>query len=195
MNQDRIPQAQIDHEYILLTEIEANQSVSQRELSRKAGLSLGSVNILLKKMAKQGLIKMESIPANRIIYMLTPAGMAEKAFKTVRYIKVHYKVIEETKERIRAGLMTLQQKYSTICILKSEDELTEIVQQAVQEYRHNHPDATIHLIDRPGQITPDLIGPGETVAFLALPDDLILDRVRREYIKQITPISLTELFR
>jgi DNA-binding MarR family transcriptional regulator len=183
-----------DKEYILLTEIEANSTVSQRELSQKAGLSLGSVNILLKKMIKQGLIKMESIPANRVIYMLTPAGMAEKAFKTVRYIKVHYKVIEETKERISNSLKDLHQQYTTICILKPEDELQEILLQTVQEYKHENPKATIHLLDQTSQIAPGLISQDETVAFLALPENLVLDQVRQEYRKQITPISLMELF-
>lgn len=183
-----------DKEYILLTEIEANNSVSQRELSKRAGLSLGSVNILLKKMIKQGLIKMESIPANRVIYMLTPAGMAEKTFKTVRYIKVHYQVIEETKERINNSLEDLHRQYTTICILKPQDELQDILLQAIQEYRTHNPKATIHLLDQTSQIAPGLISTDETVAFLALPENLVLDQVRQEYRKQITPISLMELF-
>lgn len=183
-----------DKEYILLSEIEANNAVSQRELSQKAGLSLGSINILLKKMVKQGLIKMESIPANRVIYMLTPAGMAEKAFKTVRYIKVHYQVIEEIKDRINSSLQGLHQQFTTICILKPEDELQEILLQAIQTYKHENPKATIHLLDQTSQITPGLIKQDETVAFLALPENLVLDQVEKEYRKQITPISLMELF-
>lgn len=184
----------LDKEYILLNEIEINKTVSQRELSQKTGLSLGSVNILLKKMVRHGLIKMESIPANRVIYMLTPAGMAEKAFKTVRYIKVHYKVIEETKARINISLQNLHQEYSTICILNPEDELQEILLQAIQEYRNKNPRAVIRLFDTVDEITTERIGIDETVAFLALPEDLILDQVRKEYRKQITPISLMELF-
>ena len=183
-----------DKEYILLSEIEANNAVSQRELSQKAGLSLGSINILLKKMVKQGLIKMESIPANRVIYMLTPAGMAEKAFKTVRYIKVHYQVIEEIKDRINNSLQDLHQQFTTICILKPEDELQEILLQAIQTYKLDNPKATIHLLDQTSQITPGLINQDETVAFLALPENLVLDQVEKEYRKQITPISLMELF-
>ena len=87
-----------DKNYLLLSEIDANCDISQRELSDKTGVSLGSVNLLIKKMIREGLIKMEMINANRVIYMLTPNGMAEKAEKTVRYIRHHYNAIQEAKE-------------------------------------------------------------------------------------------------
>lgn len=78
-----------DKDYLLLSEIDANSDISQRDLSNKTGVSLGSVNLLMKKMIREGLIKMEMTHANRIIYMLTPKGMAEKAEKTVRYVRHH----------------------------------------------------------------------------------------------------------
>jgi DNA-binding MarR family transcriptional regulator len=194
MTQNNIPQTQTDREYILLTEIEANNAVSQRELSQKAGLSLGSVNILLKKMVKQGLIKMESIPANRVVYMLTPAGIAEKAMKTIRYIKVHYKVIEETKDRIIDSLTNLHLQYNTIYILQPEDELNEILQQAIEEYRNQKPHAAINLISNTKQISQSPPPPNEKIALLTLAENLVLDQVEKEYRKQITKISLMELF-
>lgn len=194
MTQNNIPQTQTDREYILLTEIEANNAVSQRELSQKAGLSLGSVNILLKKMVKQGLIKMESIPANRVVYMLTPAGIAEKTMKTIRYIKVHYKVIEETKDRIIDSLTNLHQQYSAIYILQPEDELNEILQQAIEEYRNQKPHAAINLISNTKQISQSPPPPNEKIALLTLAENLVLDQVEKEYRKQITKISLMELF-
>jgi DNA-binding MarR family transcriptional regulator len=185
---------QQDKEYLLLTEIEANQEISQRELSQKAGLSLGSVNLLLKKMARQGLIKMESIPANRIIYMLTPAGLAEKAFKTMRYIKVHYKVIEETKQRIIDSLSKLHQEYETIYIIQPEDELQDILQQAIHEYIHTNPGSRIIEVESAQEVNDTIYDQTEKAALLALPDDLVLDRVRIEYRKYLTAISMLELF-
>jgi DNA-binding PadR family transcriptional regulator len=155
---------------------------------------LGSVNLLLKKMARQGLIKMESIPANRIIYMLTPAGLAEKAFKTMRYIKVHYKVIEETKQRIIDGLSKLHQEYDTIYIIQPEDELQDILQQAILEYRHTNPDSRIIEVESAQEVNNTISIQKEKAALLALPDDLVLDRVRSEYRKHLTAISMLELF-
>ncbi|MCC5910912.1 MAG: winged helix-turn-helix transcriptional regulator [Clostridiaceae bacterium] len=123
----------MDKEYIVLEEINNNQNISQRQLARNTGLSLGSINILLKKMAKEGLIKIESIPANRVVYMLTPKGMLEKANKTYKYIKHHYGVIEETKKKIKSVLEKLLEENDSLSILLSEDEISELVKTSVEE--------------------------------------------------------------
>src|SRR6056297_3185710 len=94
----------IDNEYKLMSEISENENITQRELSKKLNLSLGSVNILIKKMIKEGLIKMDQVSQRQVFYMLTPVGMMEKAKKTSKYIRIHYKAINETKKKIKRTL-------------------------------------------------------------------------------------------
>lgn len=137
-----------DKDYILLTEIEARSDISQRELSHMTGLSLGSVNLLLQKMIRDGLIKMELIPKSRVAYMLTPKGIAEKARKTVRYVKRHYNAIQNTKELIWQKIDQYQGKYSTIYICQPQSELKDLVRAAIEEYRAKKPVSQIRLIDR-----------------------------------------------
>lgn len=120
----------MDKEYIILKEIEKNSSITQRELSKKASLSLGSVNILLGKMIKEGLIKIKQIPMNRVLYMLTPKGITEKITKTCNYIKIHYQYISETKEKITTRLMELIDKHGEILMLLHKDEISELVKLA-----------------------------------------------------------------
>ncbi|AKL93653.1 transcriptional regulator MarR family [Clostridium aceticum] len=123
----------MDKEYIVLEEVKENRHISQRQLAEKTGLSLGSVNILLKKMVKEGLIKMEFIPANRVAYMLTPKGMVEKANKTYKYIKHHYRVIEETKEKAKVILTQLLEENPKIYIVLDEEEVSQLVRIAIAE--------------------------------------------------------------
>ncbi|NDL68720.1 winged helix-turn-helix transcriptional regulator [Anaerotalea alkaliphila] len=122
-----------DNELLILSQIDANPDTTQRDLSRHTGLSLGSVNLLLKKMAKEGLIKIESIPAHRVAYMLTPRGMVEKANKTVNYIKRHYNAINQTKENIKTVMTTLLAEHPTLYILRTQDEVGNLVVTAVEE--------------------------------------------------------------
>ncbi|ABR46431.1 regulatory protein, MarR [Alkaliphilus metalliredigens QYMF] len=123
----------MDKEYMVLEEIKENQHISQRQLAHSTGLSLGSVNILLKKMVKEGLIKVESIPANRVAYMVTPKGIVEKANKTYNYIRQHYKVIEETKKKVKELLLQLMEECKTVYIQLQEDEISQLVRVAVEE--------------------------------------------------------------
>lgn len=121
----------MDKEYILLNEIEKNENITQRELSRKTEFSLGSVNVLLNKMVQEGLVKIKQIPMNRVAYMLTPAGIAEKIKKTSSYIKIHYNYINETTLKIRSELLNLIKENGNICILLESDEISELVKLAV----------------------------------------------------------------
>ena len=62
----------------LLTAVEKNSRVTQRSVSRDLGIALGLTNSYLKRCVKKGLIKVQSAPANRYAYYLTPMGLRKK---------------------------------------------------------------------------------------------------------------------
>ena len=124
----------MDKEFVLLEKIEEKQNITQRELSEHAGLSLGSVNLLLQKMAREGLIKMEQIPANRVAYMLTPKGMAEKVRKTYEYVLRNYAAIEEQKLKIRRVLQEAVDQYGRVCVLMPNDSMAGLITLAAEGF-------------------------------------------------------------
>lgn len=125
----------LDNEFIIMTEILNNEKTSQRELSRKLGVSLGTINVLVNKMIKEGMIKMEQVTQKQAMYMLTPNGIVEKAKKTVSYLKAYYRAIYETKEKIKLIFDELNSEYENIIILKSADEMGELIELATSEYK------------------------------------------------------------
>ena len=79
------------HHLKLLKELSENNSQSQRELSRKLGLSLGSVNYVLSSLVEAGLIRAKRFKnsKNKIAYMyiLTPAGVKSKIQLSHAFLK------------------------------------------------------------------------------------------------------------
>lgn len=130
-----------------MSEIAENENLTQRELSKKLGVSVSTVNVLMNKMIKEGLIKMTQVSQKQVLYMLTPAGMMEKAKKTVSYLKIHYRAIYQTKEKIKSTLENLSQKYDVIFILMSEDEMGEMIEIAVDEFETSHSRSKIEFVD------------------------------------------------
>lgn len=124
----------MDKEYIVLNEIGKNSNITQRELSKRTKLSLGSVNLLLNKMAREGLIKIKQIPMNRVAYMLTPDGISEKIRKTASYIKNNYNYINNTKSRVADIIDRIleQDDIHIVQILIENDEISQLVQSVVQ---------------------------------------------------------------
>ncbi len=123
-----------DNEFIIMSEVSENNKVTQRELSRKLGVSVSTVNLLMNKMIREGLTKMSQVSQKQVLYMLTPKGMMEKAKKTVKYLKLHYKAIYEMKEKVKDFLEKIYNEYDAIYILISNDETGEIIKTAVTEY-------------------------------------------------------------
>lgn len=127
----------MDREYEVLEYISSSDEVTQREISEHLGISLGSVNLLLKKMIKEGFIKIEKIPANRVAYMLTPKGIQEKIVKTVSYIKIHYRAIEKHKNAVRLFLDSNESKYDLIYVFLKEEELKGVFLPIIKEYNQD----------------------------------------------------------
>lgn len=136
----------LDNEYIIMSEVSENNNVTQRELSKKLGVSVSTVNVLMNKMIREGLIKMTQVSQKQVFYMLTPVGMMEKAQKTVRYLKGHYRAIYETKEKIKSILDELNQENDIIHVLMGNDEMSEILSIATHEYKSKNNKANIVVV-------------------------------------------------
>jgi EPS-associated MarR family transcriptional regulator len=77
--------------YHLLTLLESNPGLSQRELAEAAGVSVGKMNYMLRGLLDKGLVKAENFRRSdnkrAYLYKLTPVGVAEKVRVTRRYLE------------------------------------------------------------------------------------------------------------
>ena len=92
----------------LFTLLEQDPNLSQRELAREMGISLGKTNYCLKGLMGKGWLKACNFKNsnNRIAYayILTPKGLREKTKITARYLKrkVHeYETLKIEIEKLR----------------------------------------------------------------------------------------------
>jgi EPS-associated MarR family transcriptional regulator len=94
--------------YKLLRILQANPELSQRQVARELGVSLGKTNYCLKALIEKGLVKATNFRSheNKLLYTyyLTPRGLEEKARVTVRFLqrKVReYEALQVEIEQIR----------------------------------------------------------------------------------------------
>lgn len=95
------------HTHRILTELETGNGVSQRSLSRNLGIALGLTNLLIRRLVRKGWIRMVHIRPNRVSYLLTPAGIAEKARMTRAYFNNSVRFYAEARDRIRQQFTNL----------------------------------------------------------------------------------------
>lgn len=109
--------------YTLLKLIEANPDLSQRDLARKMGVSLGKANYCLRALVGKGFIKLENFRRsdNKLAYMyhLTPLGLEEKARLTLCFLRIkeaEYQTIKEEISRLRREVEESSQSAENACV-------------------------------------------------------------------------------
>ncbi len=98
----------MNHEYEILSHLEKNKDTSQRQIAIKTGLSVGTVNLLLKKMVRKGLVKLEKVNGRTLRYILTPGGMVEKTRLAYQYLKASYEQIIKISRTLNEVIATHQ---------------------------------------------------------------------------------------
>ncbi len=80
-----------EYRYKILKLVEVKPEISQRELAKNLGISLGKANFCLKALIEKGLLKATNFrnSQNKLAYMylLTPNGIEEKSSITLRFLK------------------------------------------------------------------------------------------------------------
>ena len=96
--------------YGLLKTLEDNPSLSQRDLAKHLGISLGKVNFCLNALVGKGLLKVGNFrnSSNKLAYayLLTPHGVEQKARMTVEFLQIKM----QEYERLRAEIAELKRE-------------------------------------------------------------------------------------
>ena len=91
--------------YRLLKVLSQDSNLTQRDMAKCMGISLGKVNYCLSELAKKGHIKVNRFKSakNKIpySYILTPRGLEEKARLTVTFLKSKLSEYEAIKRQIK----------------------------------------------------------------------------------------------
>jgi DNA-binding MarR family transcriptional regulator len=117
----------------LLEEIDKDETPSQRDLSRKLNISLGLVNSFIKRLAQKGYCKVTTIPKNRVRYLLTPKGAAEKTRLTYEYIQSSVIFYRDARHKVKKLFSDLTKEgVRQICFYGVSD-LAEIAYLSMQD--------------------------------------------------------------
>jgi EPS-associated MarR family transcriptional regulator len=93
-------------QFRVLRLLESNPHLTQRELSKSLGVSLGGVNYCLNALVVKGSVKIQNFKNNKnkwvYAYLLTPQGLAEKTALTGAFLKRKMQEYQSLKEEIEA---------------------------------------------------------------------------------------------
>ena len=101
----------------LLRLLEAHPELSQRDLARELGTSLGKVNYCLNALIDTGLVKAHNFRNNQnklgYAYLLTPSGIESKAAITVQFLRRkmnEYETLKREIEQLQGELAAIEKR-------------------------------------------------------------------------------------
>lgn len=119
--------------FLLLSEIAGEEPLSQRELSRRAGIAVGLVNSYLKNLVAKGYVRVKNFPRNRYAYLLTPTGIAEKSRLAYQHLSYFTNLYTVARQDYLALFLSLKAEGVTRVAFCGVDEVAEIAYLSLQE--------------------------------------------------------------
>ncbi len=135
MNDKRTENQDNLRSFLLMSELENGEPISQREIAGRLNIALGLVNSYLKALVQKGFVTVKTYPRNRYAYLLTPSGFAEKSRLAFQHLSNFHKLYQVTRQESLALFNSLREqgvKRVSFCGL---DDLTEIAYMSLQEAR------------------------------------------------------------
>ena len=95
-----------EYRYKILKKLEADPQISQRDLARDLGISVGRANYCIQALIAKGLVKANNFKNNQnkkaYMYLLTPKGIAEKVQATTLFLQIKMNEYETLQREIEA---------------------------------------------------------------------------------------------
>lgn len=169
-----VRKSRLDREFVLLSEIHENGSVSQRDLASRAELSLGTVNVVLNDLAERELIRKDVLAPTRAVYRLTDEGVRVCERRLFSRTVESYRDCKRVSERVRANLVGFVDCCDAVVILRSGSEFDELLEDVISDFPANSvldsKEAVIFLLDDVEDFIDLKLDQQGVTAFLALPD-------------------------
>ena len=117
----------------VLEAVQQDSRLTQRGLASKLGIALGLANIYLKRMIHKGYIKCVNVQPNRISYLITPRGIAEKARLTYEFMDYSLHLYGKVRQHLRAALRECAAAGKRVAIYGS-GEAAELAYLSLKEF-------------------------------------------------------------
>jgi len=113
-------------ELILLEQIEHDPDVTQASLAAQLGVAVGTVNWHIKRFIAKGYVKVKRAQRRKLLYIITPEGLAFRARLTVNYVETSMRLYRRTRLRVRELIAEVKQAGYTQVMISGDGDIADI---------------------------------------------------------------------
>ncbi len=127
-----------EREFELVNIVGAKLGSNQRDLSRQMDLSLGMVNMLIRRLISKGYIRINQLNKRKVEYILTPKGFTEKMRKSVKYTLNTINSIGLIKNQLKEVLVIVVEKGERQFFILGKSDFAILVEIILKELCGNN---------------------------------------------------------
>jgi len=125
-----------ENEWRLLQAVESGEASSQRKLAGHLDISLGMVNLCLRRLIKKGYIKTHGLNKRKVKYLLTPKGFTEKMKKTYHYTQKTISELSRIKSNIQNEICAQYLAGQRDFVIAGSGELADLTEIAIKNLKY-----------------------------------------------------------
>lgn len=118
----------------MLEALAQNDRMTQRSLALRMGIAVGLANLYLKRLVRKGYIKCVGVRRNRLRYLLTPNGIAEKTRLTYEYMEHSLGLYRDARQHLRTVLRPLAADRGHRIAIYGTGEAAELAYLSLREF-------------------------------------------------------------
>jgi DNA-binding MarR family transcriptional regulator len=116
-----------------LEAIAEDELITQRTLAGKLGMALGLTNIYLRRLVRKGYVKCVNVQSNRLRYLLTPTGIAEKTRLTYEFMEYSLFLYGQVRQHLRTVLQSAVRENRKRIAVYGTGEAAELAYLSIAE--------------------------------------------------------------
>jgi DNA-binding MarR family transcriptional regulator len=117
----------------VLEAIADNEQMTQRGLASRLGIALGLTNLYLKRLVRKGYVKCVNVQSNRVLYLITPKGIAEKSRLAYEFMEYSLLVYREGRRHLKSVLRPYAQHPSMRIAIHGTGDAAELAYLCLKE--------------------------------------------------------------
>ncbi len=122
-----------DRDLILLEQITKSPDATQATLATMLGVAVGTINWHIKRLIAKGYIKVRRAERRKLLYIVTPEGLALRAHLTLDYIQNSFRLYRLVRQRMVEQLEQVRQAGFQQVRLEGEGDVAEICRLTCME--------------------------------------------------------------
>lgn len=135
---------------VILEQIDQNPEATQASMAAQLGVAIGTVNWHLKRLVEKGYVKVRRANRRKLLYIITPEGLALRARLTLDYINTSFHLYRLVRERMHEAIEQVRAAGYLRLRLEGSGDVAEVCRLTCLEHGIelvSAPDAPLVLIN------------------------------------------------